>query len=76
MDKLKLECMFRLLHEENMCIMNTLLAMACYPKDYEETKEKIQKDWDTAFQKIMRIDNEEKRYNQDDNNRATGSNQE
>lgn len=56
--------------------MNTLLAMACYPKDYEETKEKIQKDWDTAFQKIMRIDNEEKRYNQDDNNRATGSNQE
>lgn len=52
----KIEAMFQLLHEENKAIMLTLLSIACYPHDYEKTRDGVEKNWDELFEKVMRID--------------------
>lgn len=37
------------LHNENKMLMACMLRFACYPKDYDKTWEKIEKEWDSNF---------------------------
>ena len=54
-EKLKIESLLTLLHEENKLLMSTALIRNCHPKDYEKVEKRILDDWDKAFQRIMKI---------------------
>ena len=51
----KIEAMFQLLHEENKAIMDTLLSVSCYPKDYDRTVKDVNENWDDLMMKVMRM---------------------
>ena len=54
--KEKIEAMFQLLHEENKAIMKQLLAIGCYPRDYEKTRKDMEDNWNEIFTKVLEID--------------------
>ena len=58
MDNLKIESLLSLIHEENKVILTYVLAGICYPKDYDKCVKENLDNWENAYQKIMRIDNE------------------
>lgn len=72
-EKLKIETLLTLLHEENKMLMDIALINTCYPKDYEKTKKEMFADWDKAFQKIMRIGDAAEQHRRDDNCRTDHS---
>ena len=37
------------LHNENKVLMAFMLRFACYPRDYDKTWEKMEKEWDSNF---------------------------
>lgn len=37
------------LHNENKILMAFMLRFACYPRDYDKTWEKMEKEWDRNF---------------------------
>lgn len=59
MNKLKIESLLSLIHEENRVLLTYLLSSICYPKDYEKCLKENLKQWDEAFEKIMRIKDED-----------------
>lgn len=67
MNKLKLESLLSLIHEENRVLLTYVLAGVCYPKDYDRCLKENLKQWDKAFEKIMRIEDEEERHCENDN---------
>ena len=67
MNNLKIESLLSLIHSENKVILTYLLAHVCYPKDYEKCLEENIKQWDKAYEKIMRIEDAKERHNKDDN---------
>lgn len=60
MDSLKIESLLSLIHEENKVILTYVLAGICYPKDYDKCVKENLDNWENAYQKIMRIDDEKK----------------
>lgn len=59
MNNLKIESLLSLLHSENKAIMTYLLARVCYPKDYDKCVKEVIGNWDKAYEKIMRIKDED-----------------
>ena len=54
--KEKIEAMFQLLHEENKVMMVQLLAIGCYPKDFEKARHDIEENWNELFKKVLEMD--------------------
>ena len=59
MNNLKIESLLSLIHSENKIILQYLMAHVCYPKDYEKAVKEVLDQWDKAYEKIMRIRDEE-----------------
>lgn len=73
MSNLKIESLLSLIHEENKVILTYLLAVVCYPKDYDRCIKENLENWDKAYQRIMRIDDEKEQCGKNDNSRAADS---
>ena len=71
-EKLRLESLLMLIHEENKLLMSTALIHTCYPKDYERVEKQVLGEWDKAFERIMQI-GETEQHRRDDNSRTDHS---
>lgn len=68
MDSLKIESMLSLIHEENRTLLAYVMAgVIPSRKEYDKAIVETLTKWDTAYDKIMRIDNEKEQSGRDDN---------
>lgn len=75
MDSLKIESMLSLLHEENRVILAHVAVSSCKnQEEYDNQMVEILTKWDTAYAKIMRIENEKEQSGENDSSRAADSN--
>lgn len=76
MNEEKIVNLLGLIHKENIAIISTVLLRTCYPQDYEEINKSTIDNWESVFNSIMGLDDEEKQSGENDNSGATDSSEE